>query len=68
MGLKAEEEESAVSRVEEKLYDISAFIVPRHHSILYRSFLTKGELIAMLDEALSDGANVVSIREVVETD
>lgn len=45
-------------------YDIVAFQVPKHRSLLYRMFLTRDELHRALDQALDKGANVISIREV----
>jgi hypothetical protein len=49
-----------------ELFDIVAFQVPKHKSILYRSFLTKELLLKAVDEAVSKGANVISIRRVVK--
>jgi hypothetical protein len=45
-------------------FDIVAFQVPRHRSILYRSFLDEEKLVEALREAIRRGANVVSIRRV----
>jgi hypothetical protein len=50
--------------MENKLYDMVAFHVPKHKSIAYKSFLTEPQLIEWLKNVLKDGANVVSIREV----
>lgn len=51
----------------DKLYDIVAFKVPSHHSILYQAWLTEETLKERLSWALGQGANVVSIR-LVERD
>jgi hypothetical protein len=45
-------------------FDIAAFQVPRHRSVLYRSFLGEEELVKALREAIRRGANVVSVRRV----
>ena len=47
----------------EKLYDIVAFIVPHHRSIIYKMFQTREQLILAVQEATDKGANVISIRE-----
>jgi hypothetical protein len=52
------------SKNEELLFDIAAFRVPQHRSLLYESFLTPEQLVEALKEAISRGANVVSIRRV----
>lgn len=51
---------------DERLYDIAAFCVPKHRSILYKSFLTREQLLDAIEEALSKGANVISIRMVIK--
>ena len=43
-------------------YDIVAFKVPRHKSLLYRRFLTLQQLKKAVEEACLKGANVISIR------
>jgi hypothetical protein len=49
-----------------ELFDIAAFQVPKHKSILYRSFLTKTKLLEAVSEAIDKGANVISIRKVIK--
>jgi len=46
------------------LFDIVAFEVPKHHSIIYRTWLTEEKLKEALAFAISKGANVISIRRV----
>jgi len=50
-----------------ELFDIAAFQVPKHRSVLYRSFLTKQQLLEAVSEAIDRGANIISIRRVVKT-
>jgi len=46
----------------EKKFDIAAFIALKHHSVLYRYFLSREGLHKALDEAIDKGANIFSIR------
>jgi hypothetical protein len=48
----------------EDLFDIAAFRVPHHRSVLYRSFIPKEELLKAVEKAIDKGANVISIRKV----
>ena len=48
----------------EKRFDIVAFEVPKHKSLLYKMFLTKETLLKAVEEAIEKSANVISIREV----
>jgi hypothetical protein len=48
----------------EDLFDIAAFRVPHHKSVLYRSFITKEQLLKAVEAAIEKGANVISIRKV----
>ncbi|MDE1854597.1 MAG: hypothetical protein KGI38_12745 [Thaumarchaeota archaeon] len=48
-------------------WDIVAFKVPDHHSILYRTFLTGDGLHKAIDDAIQGGANVCSIRWSVQS-
>jgi len=50
------------------LYAMSAFTVPKPYSDAYKNFLTKQALLEELSKALDAGANVVSIRRVVQDD
>lgn len=45
-------------------YDIVAFEIPKHKSLLYRMFLDRESLHKAIDDALDKGANVISIRVV----
>ena len=47
-------------------FDIAAFIVPKHRSILYKSLLDEEELLKAVKLAIRKGANVISIRRVEE--
>jgi hypothetical protein len=47
-------------------FDIVAFNVPDHHSLLYRRYRTKDQLLSDVDTACEKGANVISIRGVRE--
>ena len=49
---------------QKKLFDIVAFEVPKHKSLLYKMFLTREGLHKALDEGIDKGANVFSIRRV----
>lgn len=46
-----------------KRYDIVAFKVPKHRSLLYDTLITRERLHKALDAALDREANVISIRE-----
>jgi len=48
----------------EFLYDIVAFEVPKHKSLLYKMFLSKEQLLKTVEDAINKGANVISIRGV----
>jgi len=48
----------------EKHFDIAAFEVPKHKSLLYKMFLTKETLLKAVEEAIEKNANVISIRQV----
>jgi len=48
------------------LFDIVAFDVPYHRSLIYRSYQNRKELHEVLDKAIEKGANVISIRAVEE--
>ena len=48
--------------MKQKRYDIVAFRVPEHKSLLYRRFLTLNGLLKAVAEACNKGANVISIR------
>ncbi len=50
----------------EKKFDIVAFEVPKHKSLLYKRFLTREGLHKAVDEGIDKGANVFSIRLVEE--
>jgi hypothetical protein len=43
-----------------------AFEVPKHKSLFYRRFLTERQLKEAVTQAISKGANVISIRKVVD--
>jgi hypothetical protein len=47
-------------------FDIVAFKVPKHKSLLYRSFLDEEQLLKAVKLAIEKGANVISIRRVEE--
>jgi hypothetical protein len=59
LGVKPSKDEKDMKKL---LFDLVAFRVPEHRSILYRCFRTKERLHEDLDEAISLGANVISIR------
>ena len=46
----------------EKKFDIVAFEVPKHKSLLYKRFLTEEKLKEAVSEAIAKNANVMSIR------
>ena len=46
-----------------KRYDIVAFKVPKHRSLLYDTLITREKLHKAIDAALDREANVISIRE-----
>ena len=48
--------------MEENRYDLVAFRVPRHKSLLYRRFLTIEQLKKAVEEACRKGANRIEIR------
>ena len=50
--------------MKQKLFDIVAFEVPNHKSLIYRRFLTEEQLLKALSKAIELNANVVSIRKV----
>lgn len=52
------------SHYPKKLFDIVAFEVPNHKSLVYRKFLTKEKLLKALSKAIDLDANVISIRKV----
>jgi hypothetical protein len=45
-------------------FDIVAFKVPKHKSLLYRSFPDEEQLLKAVKLAIEKGANVISIRRV----
>ena len=47
-------------------FDIVAFKVPNHKSLLYRRFLTKEGLLKAVSLAVDKDANVISIRGVIK--
>jgi len=53
------------SRFQTKKYDIVAFRVPKHKSLLYRKFLNEETLLKAISKSIELGANVISIREVM---
>jgi hypothetical protein len=50
----------------EESFDVAAFQVPKHKSLLYKSFLNRQQLLKAVEEAIDRGANVISIRRVVK--
>lgn len=53
-------------KITTELFDIVAFQVPNHKSLIYLQFVGREGLHKALDKAMDQGANVVSIRRVVE--
>lgn len=47
-------------------FDIVAFNVPDHHSLIYRKYQTKEQLLTLVAKSVDLGANVISIRGVRE--
>jgi len=47
-----------------KLFDIVAFKVPEHKSLIYKRFQNEEELLRVISLAITKGANVMSIRRV----
>jgi hypothetical protein len=64
--MKVAELTSPVISIKKPSFDIAAFQVPKHHSILYKSFLNEEKLLEAVKEAITKGANVISIRKVEE--
>ena len=50
----------------EELFAIVAFQVPNPHSVLYRNYLTKEQLLEAIEKAIERGANVISVRKVIK--
>ena len=51
---------------DEPRFDIVAFQVPKHRSLLYETWQSREQLHRALDRAIDRGANVFSIRKVVK--